>query len=148
MTLRAALVFIVLGFAGLLLAMGLRSFVGWLKRAYPRRFRIILAVLAVLVSTAIIWMALELMERPAFQLNDLITLHEPVVAHTIAVDRDSGTTACIVDKSEHLAVVGTEGGTITARVESNNRSASVYCAIGDEVRIEPAWLHRYSLTRR
>jgi hypothetical protein len=148
MTLRAALVLIVLGFAGLLLAMGLRSFVEWLKRAYPRRFRIILAALALLVTSAIVWTALELMERPAFRPNDLITLHEPVVANTIAVDRDSRTTACIVDNSEHLAVIATEGGTITARVESNNRSGSVYCAIGGEVRIELAWLHRYSLTHR
>jgi hypothetical protein len=148
MTLRAALVFLVLGFAGLLLAMGLRSFVEWLKRAYPRRFRIILAALAVFVAAALAWVALELMERPVFRPNDLITLHEPVVANTVAVDRDSRTTACIVDKSEHLAVVGTEGGAITALVESNNRSASAYCAIGGEVRIELAWLHRYSLTRR
>jgi Na+/melibiose symporter-like transporter len=148
MTLRAALVFIVLGFTGLLLAMGLRSFVEWLKRAYPRRFRMILAALAVLVTSAIVWIVFELMERPAFRPNDLITLHEPVVANTVAVDRDSRTTACIVDNSEHLAVVGTEGGTMTARVESNNRSASVYCAIGSEVRIELAWLRRYSLTHR
>ena len=148
MTLRAALVFIVLGFAVLLLAMGLRSFIAWLKRAYPRRFRIILAALTVLVTSAIVWTALELMERPVFRPNDLITLHEPVVANTTAVDRDSRSTACIVDKSEHLAVVGTEGGTITARVESNNRAASVYCEIGTEVRLEVAWLHRYSLTHR
>ena len=148
MTFRAALVFIVLGFVGLLLAMGLLSFIQWLKRSYPRRFRLILAALALLVTAAAVWMGLELMERPTFRPNDLITLHEPVVAKTIAIDRDSRMTACIVDNSEHLAVVGIEGGTLTARVESNNGSASVYCAIGADVRIEQAWLHRYSLTHR
>ena len=148
MTFRAALVFIVLGFVGLLVAMGLRSFVEWLKQAYPRRFRLILATLALFVAAAIVWMALELVERPTFRSNDLITLHEPVVATTIAADRDSRTTACIVNTSEHLAVITVEGGTLTARVESNNGSAPVYCAVGGDVRIELTWLHRYSLTHR
>jgi Na+/melibiose symporter-like transporter len=148
MTLRAALVFILVGFIGLLLAMGLRSFVEWLKRTYPRRFRMILAALAVVGTAAVVWTVLELMERPAFQPHDLITLHEPVVAKTIPTDRGSGVTACIVDNSEHLAVVAAEGGTLTARVESNNRSGAAYCVIGLEVHIELAWLHRYSLTRR
>ena len=148
MTLRAALVFILLGFVGLLVAMGLRSFVEWLKRTYPRRFRTILAALAVLGTAAVVWTVLELMERPTFRPHDLITLHEPVVAKTIPMDRDSRVIACIVDNSEHLAVVAIEGGRLTARVESNNRSDSVYCAIGLEVHVELAWLHRYSLTRR
>jgi hypothetical protein len=148
MTFRAALVFIVLGFVGLLTAIGLRSFVQWLKLTYPRRFRLILGALALLMTAAIVWTALELMERPTFRSNDLITLHEPVVATMIAVDRDSRETACIVDASEHLAVITVEGGALTARVESNNRSAPVYCAIGGDVRIEVAWLHRYSLTHR
>jgi hypothetical protein len=148
MTFRAALVFIVLGFVGLLVAMGLRSLVGWLKQAYPQRYRLILAGLVLIVTAAIVWMVLELVERPAFRSNDLITLHEPVVATTIAVDRDSRTMACIVDTSEHLAVITVDGGTLTARVESNNGSAPVYCAIGSDVRLELAWLHRYSLTHR
>ncbi|HEX2056102.1 MAG TPA: hypothetical protein VHF07_06395 [Nitrospiraceae bacterium] len=148
MNLRAALVFIVLGFLCVLVVMGLRSFIQWIRHRYPRRFRLILAVLAVLVTTAVVWSLFELVERPTFRPNDLITLHEPVVAKTIPLDRDSRMTACIVDNSEHLAVVTIDGGTLTARVESNNRSASVYCEVGAEVKIELAWLHRYSLTRR
>jgi hypothetical protein len=148
MTFRAVLVFIVLGFVGLLVAMGLRSFVAWLKQAYPRRYRVILGGLALIVTAAIVWMAFELVERPAFRSNDLITLHEPVVATTVTVDRDSRTMACIIDSSEHLAVITVDGGTLTARVDSNNGSAPVYCAIGSDVRIELAWLHRHSLTHR
>jgi hypothetical protein len=148
MNLRAALVFIVLGVIGLFLVMGVLSFVRWLQRSYPRRFRLILAGLGVLLLAAGIWSGMEMMERPAFRSNDLITLHEPVVAKTIPADRDSRMTACIVDNSEHLAVVEVSGGALTARVESNNTSAPAYCAVGTDVRIEPAWLHRYSLTHR
>ncbi|HET6675046.1 MAG TPA: hypothetical protein VFG71_06890 [Nitrospiraceae bacterium] len=148
MNLRAALVFIVLGFVGLLLAMGTLAFIQWLKQTYPRRFRTILLILGALIIAAGVWIGMELVERPVFRPNDLITLHEPVVAKTIAVDRDSRMTACIVDVSEHLAVVELSGGVLTARVESNNATAPVYCAVGADVRIEPAWLHRYSLTRR
>lgn len=148
MNLRAALVFIVLGFVGLLLAMGTLAFIQWLKQTYPRRFRTILLILGALIIAAGVWIGMELVERPVFRPNDLITLHEPVVAKTIAVDRDSRMTACIVDVSEHLAVVELAGGVLTARVESNNATAPVYCAVGADVRIEPAWLHRYSLTRR
>lgn len=148
MNLRAALVFIVLGFIGLFLVMGVLSFVQWLRQSYPRRFRLILAGLGVLLVAAGIWTATEMMERPTFRPNDLITLHEPVVAKTIPADRDSRMTACIVDSSEHLAVVEVGGGTLTARVESNNASVPVYCAIGADVRIELAWLHRYTLTHR
>lgn len=148
MNLRAALVFIVLGFVGLLLAMGTLAFIHWLKQTYPRRFRAILLILGALIVAAGVWIGMELVEQPVFRPNDLITLHEPVVAKTIAVDRDSRMTACIVDVSEHLAVVEMAGGVLTARVESNNSTAPVYCAVGADVRIEPAWLHRYSLTRR
>jgi hypothetical protein len=148
MNLRAALMFIVLGFVGLLLAMGLLAFVQWLKQRYPRRFRAILLFLGVLIVAAGIWIGMELVERPDFSPNDLITLHEPVVAKTVAADRDARITSCIVDVSEHLAVVEMAGGVLTARVESNNSSAPVYCAVGADVRIEPAWLHRYSLTHR
>jgi hypothetical protein len=148
MNLRVALIFIVLGFVGLLLAMGTLAFIQWLKQAYPRRFRAILLVLGALIIAAGVWIGMELVERPGFRPNDLITLHEPVVAKTIAVDRDSRVAACIVDVSEHLAVVEMAGGVLTARVESNNVTAPVYCAVGADVRIEPAWLHRYSLTRR
>lgn len=128
--------------------MGVLSFVQWLKRSYPRRFGMILAMLGMLVIGAGAWMVMELMERPTFRENDLITLHEPVVAKTLAADRESRMAACIVDSSEHLAVVDIESGALTARVESNNRSAPVYCAVGTDVRIEIAWLHRYSLTHR
>ena len=148
MNLRAALVFIVLGFVGLLLAMGTLAFVRWLKQKYPRRFRAILWLVGALVAAAGIWGGMELAERPRFDPNDLITLHEPIVAKTVAADRDARITTCIVDVSEHLAVVEMAGGVLTARVESNNTSAPVYCAVGADVRIEPAWLHRYSLTHR
>jgi hypothetical protein len=148
MNLRAALMFIVLGFVGLLLAMGLLAFVQWLKQRYPRRFRAILLFLGVLVVAAGVWGGMELMERPDFGPNDLITLHEPVVAKTLAAERDARITTCLVDVSEPLAVVEMAGGVLTARVESNNTSAPVYCAVGADVRIEPAWLHRYSLTHR
>ena len=145
---RGALLVIVLGCVGLLLAMGVLAFVQWLKRTYPRRFRLILLLVGLMVIAAGIWVGMELVERPDFRPNDLITLHEPVVAKTVAVDRDSRMAACIVDVSEHLAVVELAGGVLTARVESNNTTAPVYCPVGADVRIEPAWLHRYSLTHR
>ena len=148
MNFRAAVVFIVLGFIGLLLVMGVLGFVQWLRQSYPRRFRLILAGLAVLVVAAGIWTVAEMMDRPTLRSSDLITLHEPAVAKTIPADRDSRMTACIVDSSEHLAVVEVSGGTLTARVESNNTSTPVYCVIGTDVRIELAWLHRYTLTHR
>lgn len=45
MNLRAALIFLVLGFIGLLIVMGAVGFVRWLKISYPRSFRSILSLL-------------------------------------------------------------------------------------------------------
>ena len=45
MNLRAALIFLVLGFLGLLLVMGAARFARWLKLSSPRSFRSILALL-------------------------------------------------------------------------------------------------------
>ncbi|MBI4402309.1 MAG: hypothetical protein HY581_11835 [Nitrospirae bacterium] len=45
MNLRAALIFLVFGFIGLLIVMGAASFVRWLKMSYPRSFRLILSLL-------------------------------------------------------------------------------------------------------
>src|SRR5437899_7851500 len=146
MNLRAALIFFVLGFIGLLIVMGAASFVRWLKMAYPRFFRSILAVLCLLVVGAGVWVYLEAKERPVFHAGDLITLQEPVVARVIPADRHSTTTSCIVEIYEHLSVVNVQTGTLKARVESNNRSGPNFCPIGADVQIELAWLHRFTLT--
>jgi len=45
MNLRAAVIFLVLGFIAVLLVMGVVSFVRWLKIFYPRSFRAILSLL-------------------------------------------------------------------------------------------------------
>lgn len=148
MNLRVLLISVVLGFMGLLLAMGALAFVRWLKRFYPRRFRLILGSLGLLIAAAGALVVTELMDEPTFSPNDLVTLHEPVVAHTLAVARDSRVTACIIDGSEHLAVLEVSGGTLIVHVESNNRSDDVYCAVGTDVQIEQARLHRYTVTRR
>lgn len=148
MNLRVALVFLVLGFIVLLLVMGALSFFRWLKNAYPQRFPWILAILCLILAGAGIWTAMELKERPTFQSNDLITLQEPVVVRTIPFDRNSRIVTCIVDLSEHLGVLEVGSGLLTARVESNNTSGAVYCPIGAEVRVEIAWLHRFTVTHR
>jgi len=148
MNLRAALIFLVLGFIGLLLVMGAASFVRWLKMSYPRSFRSILVVLCLVVVGAGVWTYMEAKERPAFRAGDLLTLEEPVVARVIAADRHSPTTSCIVEIYEHLSVVDLHSGTMTARVESNNRSGPSFCPIGADVQIELAWLHHFTLTHR
>jgi len=148
MNLRVALIFLVLGFIGLLIVMGAASFVRWLKYSYPRSFRSILVVLCLLVVGAGVWVYMETKERPVFYAGDLITLEEPVVARVIPADRHSATTSCIVEIYEHLSVVDVQSGTLKARVESNNRSGPSLCPIGADVQIELGWLHRYTLTHR
>jgi hypothetical protein len=148
MNLRVALIFILIGFVGMLLAMGLLGFVQWLKRSYPRHFGLILTALVLFVVGALIWVVSELAERPSFRSNDLITLHEPVVARTTPAGRDARVSPCIVENSEHLAVLEIDGRTLKVRVESNSGSAPVHCVIGSEVHIALEHLHRYSLTRR
>lgn len=148
MNVRAALIFLVFGFVGLLLVMGVLSFVRWVKIRYPRRGLLILVALCVIVMGSAIVIAMELRDRPTFRPNDLVTLQEPVVAKTIAADRNSRIETCVIDRYEHLGVVEVEGGTLMARVESNNTSAPVYCPIGAAVRTELAWLHGVTVTRR
>ncbi len=148
MNLRAALIFLVLGFIGLLIVMGAASFVRWLKISYPRSFRSILAVLCLLLVGAGVWVYMEVKERPVFHAGDLMTLEEPVVARVIPAERNAPATSCIVEIYEHLSVVDVQTGTLKARVESNNRSGPSYCPIGAHVNIELAWLHRYTLTHR
>jgi hypothetical protein len=147
---RVILIALVLGFIGIILLIGVRTFIRWLKIHYPRRASAILAALAAgIVGTGVL-VAMEIRDRPTFRANDLITLQEPVVAKTVETDRDSRSMTCVVDLHEHLGVVDVdiEGGTLRARVESNNTSASLYCPIGRDVRIELAWLHRMTVTRR
>ena len=93
---------------------------------------------------------MEIRDRPTFRTHDLITLQEPVVAKIVPTDRDSRSLVCVVDLHEHLGVldVDSEGGALKARVESNNTSATLYCPVGADVRIELAWLHRMTVTRR
>jgi len=148
MNLRVALIFLVLGFIGLLIVMGAASFVRWLKVSYPRSFRSILVVLCLVLVGAGVWVYMEAKERPVFYAGDLITLEEPVVARVISADRHSPTTSCIVEIYEHLSVVDVQSGTLKARVESSNRSGPSLCPIGADVQIELAWLHRFTLTHR
>jgi hypothetical protein len=148
MNVRAALIFLVFGFVGLLLVMGVLSFVRWVKIRYPRRGIPILVALGMIVMGSAIVIAMEIRERPSFRPNDLVTLQEPVVAKIIAADRNSRIETCVIDRYEHLGVMEVEGATLTAKVESNNTSTPVFCPIGADVRTELAWLHDVTVTRR
>ena len=148
MNVRAALIFLVLGFIGLLIVMGAASFVRWLKIAYPRSFRSILVGLCLLLVGAGVWVYMEAKARPVFHTGDLMTLEEPVVARVIPADRNAAATSCIVEIYEHLSVVEMQSGTVKARVESNNRSGPSFCPIGADVQIELAWLRHFTLTHR
>lgn len=147
---RMVLIIGVLVFIGLLLVMGIRTFARWLKIHYPRRASVILVALGCGALAAGWSMAREFLDQPTFQPNDLITLQEPVVVRTISAERDTRALSCVVDIHEHLGVleVESERGTLKARVESNNTSAPLYCPIGADVRVETAWLHRLTITRR
>jgi len=148
MNLRAALIFLVLGFIGLLIVMGAASFVRWLKISYPLQYRTILVVLCLLLVGAGVWIYMEVKERPVFHAGDLMTLEEPVVARVIPADRHAPATSCIVEIYEHLSVLDVHSGTLNARVESNNRSGPSFCPIGADVQIELAWLNHFTLTYR
>lgn len=147
MNLRAALIFLVLGFIGLLLIMGALGLVRWLKAAYPRHFRSMLVAIVLGLVGSGIWGYMEASERPAFHPGDQLTLHEPLVGRLVTADR-APSTSCIIDIHEHVAVVDAATGTLTLEVESNTRSGPSFCPIGAQVRIEAAWLHRYTLTHR
>lgn len=150
MNLRLLLLVVVLIFISLLLVIGLRTFVRWLKLHYPRRASAVLTGLCLIGVGAGAVIAIEMNEQPTFRPHDLITLQEPVVVRTIAPDRESRSTTCVVDLHEHLGVLEFENerGTVRARVESNNTSAPLYCPVGAEIRIEAAWLHHPTITQR
>ena len=147
---RLILIMCVLAFIGLLLIVGARTFSRWVKIHYPRQAS------AVLLGLWHPWDHWRLAHRagnrdePTYQPNDLITLQQPVVVKTIALERDSRAVTCVVDLHEHLGVmeIQRESGTLKARVESNNSSAALYCPVGSEVHVEIAWLHRPTVTRR
>src|SRR3989442_15683258 len=105
MNLRAALIFLVLGFIGLLIVMGAASFVRWLKISYPLQYRTILIVLCLLLVGVGVWIHMEVKERPVFQAGDLMTLEEPVVAIVIPADRMDHATSLIVELYEHISVI-------------------------------------------
>lgn len=150
MNLRVALIGLLSGFIGLLLVMGARAFVRWLQIYYPRRAAAVLLTLGTAIVGAGWLITMEVLDRPDFQPNDLITLQEPVVARTIPADRGSRSMTCVVDLHEHLGLleVEREAGTMKALVESNNASEPSYCRVGAEVRIELSRLHRMTVTRR
>ncbi len=60
MNVRAALIFLVFGFVGLLLVMGVLSFVRWVRIRYPRRGFLILVALCVIVVGSAIMIAMEI----------------------------------------------------------------------------------------
>ena len=88
MNVRVALIFLVFGFVGLLLVMG----VWWLLRSvmirYPRRgfFILVAPIIGMMVVGSAIVIAMEMREQPSDRPNDLVTLQEPVVGRTIAAD--------------------------------------------------------------
>jgi hypothetical protein len=145
---RVFLIFLALGFIGLLLVMGMVTFVRWLKTAYPQRFRFILAVIVLSGLGLAAWAYLEQKERPSFHAGDLLTLGEPLVARVIPTARLAGTMSCIVEIHEHLSIMDVGSGTLKARVESNTTSGPSFCPPGAIVQFDLAWLHRYTLTHR
>ena len=147
---RLILIMCVLAFIGLLLIVGAHTFYRWVKIHYPRQASAVLLGLWILGITGGWLIVREIRDEPTYQPNDLITLQQPVVVKTIALERDSRAVTCVVDLHEHLGVmeIQRESGTLKARVESNNSSAALYCPVGSEVHVEIAWLHRPTVTRR
>ena len=148
MTLRIALVLLVIGFLGLLVVMGAVVFIRWLRLTHPRHYRSILGTISLVLIGLSAWGIFEALDRPSFHAGDLITLQEPLVVRLTPPDRQSAVNSCIVDIYEHLAVVGTNSGTMKARVESNKSSGPGFCPNGADVQFELAWLHNYTLTHR
>ena len=150
MNLRLVLTVVALGFIVLLLVIGIRTAIRWLKLHYPQRANAILFGACLLLAGGGLLIAAEMNDQPTFRPNDLLTLQEPVVVKTIVSDRESRSITCVVDLHEHLGVLELENerGTMRARVESNNASEPMYCPIGVEVRIEAAWLHHPTITHR
>lgn len=150
MNLRFAFIVLVLCVLLLLLALGIRTAILWIRTRYPERANSILAAASIVAVAAGLLVVVEVMEQPQFRPHDLLTLQEPVVAKTIPVDRGAGSTLCVVDVREHLGVleVDIEQGLLRAKVESNSTAGAAFCPIGTEVRLDLTWLHRFSVTRR
>lgn len=150
MNLRFVFIILVLCFIGLLLALGIRTAILWVRAHFPQRANTILAGVSIGAAAAVVLLVAEVMEQPQFRPHDLLTLQEPVVAKTIPPDRGAGSMMCVVDVHEHLGVleVEVERGLLRARVESNSAKGPAFCPIGAEVRIDLTWLHRFSVTRR
>ena len=147
---RLILIMCVLAFIGLLLIVGARTFARWVKIHYPRQAAAVILGLWIVGITGGWLIVREMRDEPTYQLNDLITLQQPLVVKTIPAERDSRAETCVVDLRQHLGVmeIQSESGTLKARVESNNTSAALYCPVGSEVHVEMAWLHRPTVTRR
>jgi hypothetical protein len=145
---RAFLIFLVIGFIGLLLVLGAVSFVRWLKASYPQQFRFILALIVLSGVGLGAWAYMEVHERPTFHAGDLLTIGEPLVVRVIPTGRLAAATSCIVDIHEHLSVLDVGSGTLKSRIESNTTSGPSFCPVGAVVQFDLAWLHRYTLTHR
>lgn len=74
MNVRGGLILLLVAFVGLLLAIGVRTFVRWVKVQSPRSAPLILAVLGLLTAGAVWLTMMEAREGPTFQPNDLVTL--------------------------------------------------------------------------
>lgn len=98
MNLRFAFIVLVLCVLLLLLALGIRTAILWIRTRYPERANSILAAASIVAVAAGLLVVVEVMEQPQFRPHDLLTLQEPVVAKTIPVDRGAGSTLCVVDE--------------------------------------------------
>lgn len=150
MNLRFAFIVLVLCFIGILLALGVRTAILWVRAHFPQRANTILTGASIGAAAAVGLLVAEVMEQPQFRPHDLLTLQQPVVGKTIPVDRGAGSMVCVVDVHEHLGVLDVEAerGQLRAKVESNSAKGPAFCPIGAEVRIDLAGLHRVSVTRR
>ncbi len=150
MNFRFAFIVLVLCFIALLLVVGIRTAILWLRIHYPQRANTILAGACIVAVAAGVMLVVELTDQPRFRAHDLLTLQEPVVAKTVPADGGAGSLTCVVDVHEHLGVVDVdiEQGLLRAKVESNNTAGPAFCPIGSDVRIDLTWLHRLSVTRR
>jgi hypothetical protein len=146
--LRLALTFLAFGFVGLLLVLGFLSMVRWMRHAYPKHFRLLLAAVLLGGIGLGAWGYLEAQARPTFHLDDLITLQEPLVVRIIPTERLAPVRSCIVEIHEHLAILDVGPRLLKARVESNGPADPAFCPVGAAVEFERPWLHAYTLTRR
>jgi PAS domain S-box-containing protein len=98
MNLRLVLTVGALCFIALLLVIGIRTAIRWLKIHYPQRANAVLSGVSLFLAGVGVLIAVEMKDRPAFRPNDLLTLQEPVVARTIVSDRESRSMTCVVDR--------------------------------------------------